>query len=88
MSSDLDSLLPVPRGNVHLTHHTGTAEGTGAEDPGAGWSVHDGRGDVVLSGLPSRSEAIRRLGALALKGAELPLQVHRPDGSATGERLA
>lgn len=77
---------PVLRGNVRLAPRSAPPEEAALDT--AGWSVHDGHGAVVLSGLGSRAEAIRQLGALALKGAELPLQVHRPDGSPTGERLA
>ncbi|MGZ6804618.1 MAG: hypothetical protein ACXVGH_03240 [Mycobacteriales bacterium] len=78
---------PVLRGNVRLAPRSAPVEQPAADEQ-TGWSVHDGHDAVVLSGLRSRSEAIRQLGALALKGAELPLRVHRPDGSPTGERLA
>jgi hypothetical protein len=98
---DLGTQLSVLRGNVRLTSDAPDPVPRTAEpDPTPydaaavqevapqGWSVHDGDGRAVLAGLSSRSEAIRLMGGLALRGATLPLCVHRPDGSATGEHLA
>jgi hypothetical protein len=50
--------------------------------------VHDAKGTVVADDLPSRAAALRVLGALAFRGADLPLTVYDAEGRPTGDRLA
>jgi hypothetical protein len=81
-------LAPVEEPSGHVRVMRDDTRPTSSAEPGAGWSVLDGNGELVLEALSSRAEALRSLGGLAMKGAELPLTVLRPDGLPTGDHLA
>lgn len=59
-------------------------------EPGARGTflVRDAEGVVHSTGSTSRREALRELGALAVRGLPAPLILLSPDGSPTGDRLA
>jgi hypothetical protein len=68
------SVVPVPR-EPALTPRSKT-----------GWQIADSTGAVVVSGLRTRSLAIRMLGTY-VQDHELPLRVEDADGQPTGDRL-
>jgi hypothetical protein len=68
------SVVPVPR------------EPAITPRPKTGWQIADSNGEVVVSGLRSRSLAIRMLGTYVQDHA-LPLRVEDSNGQPTGDRL-
>ncbi len=65
---------------------TSTAMPAGAATPG--WSIRDGEGRIVASGLGSRAEALRNIGLIAVRGRCAPYELLDPTGRVTGDRLS
>lgn len=94
---EMAPVIDLPTGNVTLAPLAVPAQSSRDDRertpdeptlrPGT-WSVRDGHGCVVATDLATRAAALRLLGALAFRGAELPLTVDGPDGRPTGDRLA
>ena len=51
------------------------------------WVIVDGDGLPVGPPWDDRAAALRHMGALAVRGARLPLALYDADGFATGDRL-
>jgi hypothetical protein len=59
----------------------------GTPEPTGGYRIFDSFDEPVGPVLPTRSEAVRHMGVVALQGASLPLTLRGPDGKPTNDRL-
>ena len=92
------AVVPVPReprtappspqqlSTQQLSAHQHSSPSPSPTPASAGWRIRDRSGQIVVSGLRTRSLAIRMLGTY-VGDHELPLRVEDANGQPTGDRL-
>jgi hypothetical protein len=71
-----------------VTAVTDPTVGTTTIAAAPGWSIRDGDGHIVASGLASRAAALRTIGVVAMRERCAPYEVLDPAGRPTGDRLS